>query len=132
MGGGGFDGHLKVQFHLERSRNHICQISLSERVAAGSIVVGFVTLILFPLRLSCRLRQSTAVWPGRQEPPIALQMQDESFGTFRKGFQHPHPPPPPPPPPQPLFLITHYPIPVSGREFHKYFQAAWMRIKLRV
>ena len=65
--GGGFDGHLKVQFHLERSRNHICQISLSERVAAGSIVVGYVTLILFPLRLSCRLRQSTAVWSGRQD-----------------------------------------------------------------
>lgn len=136
----GFDRHMKVQFHLERPQTHICQISLSEWLAARVYCSWICDTDHFSLRLCSRLRQSRAVWPGRQEPPIASKRTVSHSEHSEKDFNE-NPPPPQLSststalrsylPPALLFLITHCSIPVSGREFHKYFQAAWMHVSLR-
>lgn len=82
----------------------------------------------FSSLLCGRLRQSRAVWPGRQEPPIPSKCRMSHLEHSGKDFNTPSLPSAPHPPPPPLFLITHYPIPVLGREFHKHFQATWTHV----
>lgn len=92
----------------------------------------------FSCCLCCGLRQSRAVWPGRQEPPIALKCRMSHLEHSGKDFNTPPSPPPRPPltsltsPPHSssLFLITHYPIPVLGREFHRYSPNVWKHVNL--
>ena len=59
---------------------------------------------LFSSPLCCRLRQSAAVWPGRQEPPIASKRRMSHWKHTREDFDTSTSLTPP----QPLFLIAHY------------------------
>lgn len=79
-----------------------------------------------PLLLQIKTKCSRLA--GQTGATYSLKMLDESFGTFRKGFQHPTPTSPPSSTNSTLFLIIHYPIPVLGHEF----QAAWMHVNLRL
>lgn len=66
------------------------------------------------------------VWLGRQEPPLPLNTRWVSWNIPERISTPPTLPQllPPTTTTNSLFLITHYPIPVSGRECRKYLQAA--------
>lgn len=78
--------------------------------------------------LCCRSRQSKIRLVGQTGATYTSQRTVTHLEHSGKDFNTPNPsqtPPslPSPPPPTP-FLITHYPVPVSGRECRMYLQAA--------